>query len=435
MNLVKMYRKFIVLIGFALSIGVAHAQSFRWSAALEDSVAADGFYNIVLRPEIGAKLQDSYSDIRILNEKNEEIPFIQKREEPNFSNTRFKEYPIVSNKIINQCCTKLTIENVGQKAINNICFVLKNSDAVKVNQISGSDDGVTWFAVKQFDVFYDNYSETDTKVLTYVHFPLTDYLYYSFDITDRGYWDEKNWAHWENSSRWSYPVNVLKVGFYETFLEEGKYTPVPAPIFEQQNNPEEKKTYIKVSFNDKYSVNRIRFNFSGPRYYKRTITLATKVVGKKKRADRYDPIATLEVNSFSLNEFDFDFFREKEFYILIENDDNRPLQLEGIETWQLTRYMKTYLEKGHQYRLVYSDSVSTAPVYDLNYFVDSIPKVLPTLFVLESKRIESPVVAAAEEQISWYENKVFVWGAIIALIALLSFMSWKMLGEMKGSGQ
>lgn len=426
-----MYKKLIALLGFVLCIGMAHAQPFHWSAALEDSVVADGFYNIVLRPEIGAKLQDSYSDIRILNEKNEEIPFIHKSEEPIFSSTRFKEYPIVSNKIVNQCCTKLTIENVGKKEINNICFVLKNSDAVKVNQISGSDDGVNWFAVKQFDVFYNNYSETDTKVLTYVYFPLTDYLYYSFDITDRGYWDEKNWTHWENSGRWNYPVNVLKVGFYETFLKEGKYKSVPAPVFEQQNNQEEKKTYIKVSFNDLYNINRIRFNFSGPRYYKRQITLATKVSGKRKQEDRYDPITTLEVNSYSLNEFDFSFFREKEFYILIENDDNRPLQLNGIEAWQLTQYLKTYLEKGHQYRLLYGDSISVAPVYDLNYFVDSIPKVLPTLFVLESKPVDVPVVTVVEEPVSWYENKIFVWLTIIGLIALLSFMSWKMLGEMK----
>ena len=434
MNSLKMYKKLMTLLVFVLCIGTIQAQTFHWSAAIEDSVVADGFYNIVLRPEIGAKLQENYSDIRILNEKNEEIPFIQKREEAYFSNMRFKEYPIISNKIVNQCCTKLTVENVGKKAINNICFVLKNSDAVKVTQISGSDDGIIWYAVKQFDVFYDNYSETDTKVLTYVHFPLTDYLYYSFDITDRGYWDEKNWAHWENSSRWNYPVNVLKVGFYETFLEEGKYKPVPAPIFEQKDSIVDKKTYIKVSFKDLYSINRIRFNFSGPRYYKRQITLATKVAGKKKQADIYSPITTLEVNSYSLNEFDFEFFREKEFYVLIENDDNRPLQLEGIETWQLTRYMKTYLEKGHQYRLIYGDSISVAPVYDLNYFVDSIPKVLPTLLVLESKA-EASAVIVEEKPLSWYENKVFVWVAIIALIALLSFMSWKMLGEMKNSGQ
>jgi hypothetical protein len=414
-----------------LCMNALHAQSFRWSAALEDSVTADGFYNIVLRPEVGAKLQDSYSDIRILNEKNEEVPFLQKSEEPYFSGTRFKEYPIVSNKIINQCCTKLTVENPGKKAINNMCFVLKNSDAVKVNQISGSDDGVTWYAVKQFDVFYNNYSETDTKVLTYVNFPLTDYLYYSFDITDRGYWDEKNWQHWENSDRWNYPVNVFKVGFYETFLEEGKYTVVPAPLFEQENNQEKKTTYIKVSLNDLYLLNRIRFNFTGPRYYKRQITLAIKSEGKKKLQDIYVPITTLEVNSYSLNEFDLNFLREKEFYVLIENDDNRPLELKGIEAWQLTRYLKTYLEKGHQYRLVYGDSAASAPVYDLNYFIDSIPKVLPTLSVRESKGLEAPAVQAVEESVNWYEEKLFVWLAIIALIALLSFMSWKMLGEMK----
>ena len=121
---------------------------------------------------------------------------------------------------------------------------------------------------------------------------------------------------------------------------------------------------------------------------------------------------------------------------MIENDDNRPLQLNGIEAWQLTRYMKTYLEQGHKYRLVYGDSIAVAPVYDLNYFVDSIPKVLPTLVVLESKEQVTPLTNnAIEKSLSWYENKLFIWIAIIAIILLLSFMSWKMLTEMKNSGQ
>jgi hypothetical protein len=434
-NLLNTIRRFVLIYLSLFSSGfVVFSQSYKWSEPIADSVPTDGFYNIVIMPEIGAALKDTYADIRLLNEKNEEVPYILKREDAIFSDLRFIEYPILSNTIIHKCCTQLVVENPRKKEINNMCFVLRNSDAVKISQIAGSDDGINWFIVKQFDVFYNSYSETDTKVLTYVNFPLTDYAFYRFDITDRGYWDEKNWEYWNSDNRWTYPVNVLKVGYYETFLKEGKYVSVPAPICIQTDSIEDKKTYIRVTFKDAYTINRMRLNFVGPRYYKRTVTIATKhagKVGRKPQPYNYIPISTIEVNSYSLNEFNFDFFREKEFYLIIENNDNHALKLEGIETWQLTHYLKTYLEKGQKYILNYGDSLSKAPVYDLNYFVDSIPSVLPTLQVLKSERNGMLPVLQIEKVEHWYENKLFVWIAIVSLILLLSFMSWKMLREMK----
>jgi len=186
-----------------------------------------------------------------------------------------------------------------------------------------------------------------------------------------------------------------------------------------------------VSFKEDYFINRLRFKITGPRFYKRQVIIARKVEDKQKRFIAYLPITTLELNSYSLNEFDFSFFREKEFYLIIDNDDNRPLKIEAIEAWQLTRYIKAYLEKGEKYKLVYGDSIASAPVYDLHFFVDSIPEILPTLMVGKIDLLLETKVQTNERSLNWYENKILVWAAIILLILLLSFMSWKMLHEMK----
>src|SRR5438105_4380274 len=111
---------------FLVLYNPAVAQTCRWEARMADSVVKEGFYNIVLQPEIGAKLKSDFSDIRILDSENYEVPYIQKTEEPYFTATRFKEYPVVSKEIIENCCTKLTIKNPGKKPINNICLILKN---------------------------------------------------------------------------------------------------------------------------------------------------------------------------------------------------------------------------------------------------------------------------------------------------------------------
>jgi hypothetical protein len=412
-------------------------QAYRWEATMEDSVTQDGFYNIVLKPEIGAKLKSDLSDIRILDADNYQVPFVQKSEEPYFVGERFKEYPIVSKQIIDHCCTKLTIKNPGKKPINNICLILKNSDAIKVMRLAGSDDGVNWYGVKRYDVFYNAYSETDTKVVNYINFAVTDYLYYRLEIIDRGYWDEDRWSYWYED-RWSYPVNILKVGYYETYLKEGKYSKVPVPEFAQADSTAKKKTYIKINFDDNYLINRIRFELKGPRYYKRHASIAKKIEDKKRKEAYYETLASVELNSYSLNEFDLDYFREKEVYMIIDNDDNRPLDLKSISVWQLTKYLKTYLQKGQRYRLVYGDSAAVAPVYDLRYFVDSIPQILPTLPVasIEAKKIESREIKNQKAKEAarvprWFEDKMFIWLAIALVTLFLFFMSWKMLNEMK----
>ena len=426
-------KKSALAIVVLLVCNLTYAQTYRWEARMADSVGWDGFYNIVLQPQIGAKLKSDYSDIRILDAESYEVPYVQKSEEPYFSSERFKEFPIISNQMSDKCCTKLVIKNPGKKPINNVCLILKNSDAIKVYRMAGSDDGVNWYGVKRYDVFYNTYSETDTKVVNYINFPLTDYLYYRFDIVDRGYWDEDRWTYWY-SDRWSYPVNILQVGYYETYLKEGKYSNVPSPAFEQADSNKTKQTFIKIKFGDKYLINRIRFDFKGPRYYKRLATVAKKIENKKYNTIEFEPITTLELNSYSLNEFDLAYFREKEFYLVIDNDDNRPLKLDSIHTWQLTHYLKTYLEKGKKYRLVYGDSTANAAVYDLHYFVDSIPQVLPTLPVssIEAKPLERKEIKTEKPKpVRWFEDKIFIWLAIGAVILFLFFMSWKMLNEMK----
>jgi hypothetical protein len=431
----KVKCSFFLLAGlfFLVLKNPVKAQTYRWEARMADSVLKEGFYNIVLQPEIGAKLKNDFSDIRILDSENYEVPYIQKTEEPYFTESRFKEYPIVSKEIIENCCTKLTIKNPGKKPINNICLMLKNSDAVKVARMAGSDDGINWFGVKRYEVFYNQYSASDTKVVNYINFPMTDYLYYRFEIIDRGYWDEDRWAYWY-ADRWSYPVNILKVGYYESNLKEGKYLNVSAPSFEQADSNKQKRTFIKIDFDDNYSVNRIRFVLKGSRYYKRMAILAKKIKASKRSAEYFEPIYSFELNSYSLNEFDLSNFREKECYLIIDNDDNRPLKLNAIEVWQLTHYLKTYLEKGKQYKLVYGDSLAQAPVYDLRHFVDSIPTILPTLPVstLEEKSLNTNQIKKEQiKEARWFEDKVFIWVAIGAMALFLFFMSWKMLGEMK----
>lgn len=138
----------ILLSLFLILINICgYSQDYSKKATLA-KVEKDGFYSIVLTPEITSQVQDNFSDIRILNTKNLEIPYIIGNEEAKYSSRAFVEYPIVEKKIVPNCCTSIIIENTDKQSINNLSLEVKNSDAAKPYEILGSDDKLQWFGIK-----------------------------------------------------------------------------------------------------------------------------------------------------------------------------------------------------------------------------------------------------------------------------------------------
>src|SRR6185369_14258015 len=72
-------------------------KGFLYKAAL-DTVPQQGFYQIVLRPALAARLQPGLQDIRIADREGKQVPYIIRSDIPSFSERRFQELPIVSNK-------------------------------------------------------------------------------------------------------------------------------------------------------------------------------------------------------------------------------------------------------------------------------------------------------------------------------------------------
>jgi hypothetical protein len=404
----------ISIIALVLLITNGYAQQYRWKSEL-DSVKSEGFYNIVLTPDISSRLNDDFSDIRIKDANEKEIPYILKSEIPYFDQQLFKEYPIVEKTIIKNCCTKIIIRNASKTNINNISLVLKNSDAIKVARVLGSDDKKEWYGIKQSYVFQNSYSETSPTTTNVIGFPLSNYEYYMFEVSDY----------------YSAPLNVLKAGYYDSYIMQGKYLPVPAPSLMQSDSMTIKKTYIKITFNENYFIDQLKFTFEGPRFYKRNAILADKQTLKNKQV-YFEPITSLTIDSYSDNSMAIkDYFRKKEFYLIIDNEDNEPLKLKSVEAQQLTHYLKTYLKPGANYKLLYSNEKAVFPVYDLRFFADSIPAMLPDLNVLKNINITTNNTNEIKRAPKWFENKVWIWAAIGGVIMLLGFMSYKMVNEMK----
>ena len=324
-----------------LQLSSAFAQSFDWEAKIEP-VNKNGFYNILLTPDISTHLKSNFSDIRIYDSDGKEVPYLLRNEAPKASQLLFKDYQIIENKSIQNCCSKIILHNPTKSKINNISLIIKNSDVRKKAKLSGSDDQDNWYIIKDnynLESIYNNRETSEVKILD---FPLSEYKYYQIDIADSS----------------NAPLNIIKAGYYDTYYEDGKYLKLPALTL-QQKDSSDKHSYISLSFPSAQVIDKLTLEIKGPLYYYRKATVCQLVQEKDRR--HFSILKNIDIRSNQENDIHFYRFHAKDLYLVIENNDNQPLTVESATGYQLMNYLTANLEKDKEYRLVFGNKKRKLP--------------------------------------------------------------------------
>ena len=382
--------------------GLQAQQGFQRRAML-DSVQAPGFYQINLLPNLTAALRSDMTDLRIKG-NGKEIPYILKSDVPFFNEDKFKELPILSARREADGQTHIVIENKLRLTLDELTLVIKNTDADRIVTLSGSDDNIKWFVIKEH-IFLNSYFNNSTdRFVQALTFPKSTYYYFKIIINGKNL----------------LAVNIIKAGIYEQSLRRGKYFPVPAPLL-FQNDSSNKYSYITARFNDNYFVDRLVLQVKGPKFYKRAAELYTDEGGVQVLRGSF--LITSEKESVVPVTV-----KAKRLLIRISNNDNPPLHIDSIAAFQLNKYLLAYFEKGNDYQLLFTDSAVAAPVYDLEAFKDSIQGVAGLLqYGIIEKVVPPQRKAAAANDYS----KTVIWIAIAAAVFLLLFLSYKLIADIK----
>jgi hypothetical protein len=416
-----MNKRIILFFCFCFSVAV-QAQSYTWQAKL-DSVIADGFYKIQLTPAITSKTQPSFSDLRIYDAQNKEMPYILQVEKPAAYAELFKEYKI-SNLEKEKKLTRLILENPEKKKIDNIQLVIKNADVTKSLRLSGSDDKMHWYIIKDNYVISDVYSNQTTSTVKIFDFPLSDYKYFKIEISDSA----------------SPALNILKAGYFDSYTEDAKYTEVPEPKLSQTDSIAIKETYVKITFDEPYWVDKLYINVEGPHYYYRgcfigTMHITTLKNGKIEKS--FHPLTDgFTLSSNGNNTIHWPIHPQHnltdklpDLYLQIINQDNPPLKVTEIKAYQITHNVIAYLQKGKPYKFVFGNDKATEPSYDLANFKDSISSVK----TLSIGNIGLIAQSASKEETktanSFFANKTVMWSALLVVLLILGAMSLKMIKE------
>lgn len=410
----KMKSSMRTLLFFVLIVAchVCMGQTFVAEAELP-AVDKDGFYNISLSPETSQYLNEAFTNIRILDDKNKEVPYLMRVESPHNVTEVFRDYSIIEKKQTKNRFTTIVLHNPDQRLSNNMHLVVKNADVTKEATLLGSDDKVNWFALNQHFVLTPAASREGTSEIKIVNFPLSNYQYYSLQIDDST----------------SAPLNILTAGYFEVQTADGGYAEVPVKEIVKTDSASEKKSYVRVRFGGNRTIDRFDLTMKGAPFYLRHATvfipMTRKAKGQKPQT-YYAPIQQIEISSKRPTSIELSALRVKELLIVIDNKDNPPLEVDKFSAYQLNRYLTAWLKAGSTYSVKVGKPELAAPAYDISFFKDSIPES-PGVLQLGAFKLNSASRPIAPDKI--FTTKTYIWVAVIAVIVILGFMSVRLLNE------
>ncbi len=405
--------KFLILLFLA---NLIFAQDNITTAKIK-SDGKDGLHKMVLPTTIRSYSNDDLSDFRVLDSKNNEVPYYSFKNEEETATSNFQEYTIVSKFEVPKKYSSLIIDINSAKNLNEIVLYIANSDVVKIYNLSGSNNQKDWFGLSNKQELYDLNSENKTSVIKTISFPLCSYKYLKIEFDDTK----------------TLPINVLKAGNFLNKTQKNNLLSVP---FKQKNSVElksEKKTQIHIQFEIPQIINQISIAVSDPKLFKRVAHIYKNATRKvKHKIENYKAeISSFELNSETNNTFTVSQLFEKELFIEIENQDNQPLTISEVAFYQTPVFVISDLKANENYTIKTGNKKLNLPKYDLENFKNSISTNLFEAQIVEIKHTQNS--AEITKNKSFWEQSWFMWACIcLGGIAILYFTS-SLIKDMKNN--
>jgi hypothetical protein len=386
------------------------AQQYHYTALL-DTVKATGFYHIVITPELSSYLKPDLSDLRIVNEKKQNIPFIvyipygEKAIDPVLFDQKILKKENTKDKTI------LTIENERTQELSHFIVKLKSAAAERTASLSGSDDNTHWFVILDSLLLHRSGEYDSASHSQRINFPQSNYKYFRLIIN--------NWK--------KEPLNILHVGSYgiDSPFETPEFVFAnPVPAFSQRDSAG--YSLVTITNDRPFHINKIKLNIAGTWLYQRQAKLFTKLKPGLAATWNTHGHAGFTLSSDQFSGYPIPPFKSKVFYLLINNGDNPPLKITSVTTEQVKRRVIAQLEGGASYSLLLDNPQATAQDYDLEHFRDRIPENT----VITVKKITALPQMENLAPKKHVPNR-WIWPAIILIVLLLALLAWKLTTDMK----
>ncbi|MEI9955846.1 MAG: hypothetical protein WDM90_05940 [Ferruginibacter sp.] len=197
----------------------------------------------------------------------------------------------------------------------------------------------------------------------------------------------------------------------------------PATVLTQKDSG--KVSIVQITQQQAYHFDRLSLRLDGVKYFYRKVDLYLPDSTNHSFANPGELYKSFYISNNSALEFSFPTMNKKEFYLVINNEDNLPIKLAKLKIYNSLHLLTAYLEKGN-YKLIMDNAAATTPNYDLINFVvslhDSTPYLSFKIIIPFEEKQTTP-------QASSKNNNWILWASIIAALFILLLFTKKMMAE------
>ena len=375
------------------------------------NVTESGFHQITISPNIRAFAKDDLRHFRILDSKQNQIPYTiaaGKKQSQNYN-----QLNIVSKVSITDSITSLIVENESAKKISQFNLQIENTSLVKSYTVSGSNDGNKWFGLVANETLQDMVSSSGTSVTKTINFPANTYKFLRIVLNDKK----------------SLPINILSAGTSDMQSVPEKLIEIEQFQYKIIEDRVRKVTQIIFVAETAYQVDAIAFAISTDYYNRSSKVITQREQRSKKRTSVYDEtLAYFDLNSKNNQTIYFTSINEKSFTIEIENQDNQALDISKIQVLQKPLVIISKLSADEKYKIIL-DTTLVTPMYDLAGFVGESTDVLASATITNFNKIDSQSTAKTEK--SFWQTPLFMWACILLGGAIVAYFAYGLLKDMK----
>jgi hypothetical protein len=408
-------KSYLLIILFSLPVAlVAQLKSYSYFRELKP-VSEEAYYEL----KIGSAVLDRagcYRVYELTSKDTVEVPYIAGENFYDaFDKTYFKSVRIIDKTYESGKASYATLVMDTNLIYNSVYLNFNSSDFFKDVTLEGSSDNKNWKTIIENEKVFD-YSRVPNE------------HYYRNKIV----FNEVSFKYIRVNMDDSHSAKIELVAASTPLVKEEITSDEELVPFELKRieEPDKKRTILECSFNRPYFIAgvQLKIEHENP-FYKRNAGIYSLVRNKKK--DNWISFGSSTISSNSSNKIilsNYDNgdagFKTDKLRVIVDNLDDKPLAKINLDVYTHQQNIKLKLFPNKHYILTYGKKNDASPQYDIEYFKNAVPIHLKKAELGTENQIpQSPVVVKQ----GLITNKMWIWVALIACVALVGFFTLKLL--------
>ena len=397
-----------------------------------------------LDSEIYSSTRDNFPGVRIIDQKNTEVPYhIEKA---------ITTQPLVIEKICRSEVKSLRelpdnkIEIIIQlkedePTADGLTLITPHKNFERRVSVFGSKNGEDWVEIVSRALVFDyfRYMDVDNRKIDLPENKFRQFRLEVEDIIDekasplRNLWlklnDEIELEHVEQFSVYNRTFRIDRIDLWrkitrQQFEKEVKAN-YPVVGFKVTQDKDKKRTVITVT-SQREPLTSLRIVTPDRNFHRRAnVEVKRKQYGSEVWVDiGHETLSTIQGIRQEKSSIKFPEHREEVYRLIINNQDNQPLQISGLEA-EGNVYEILYLNNSeNKYRLFYGSETAEKPQYDFANVLNSLRESNQSAPAHLSNELGNPDYDSDSDRRSFqiFENKWFLASITAFMVAVLGWI-------------